>query len=110
MKSKPYEKMNEYLDFYEVLLTDKQREVMDYYFREDYSLSEIAENMNISRSAVQDSVKRTSLILENYEEKLKLVSKYHRRFAYYEELAKSDDEKIKKLSEKLKESEMENYE
>ena len=102
--------MNEYLDFYEVLLTDKQREVMDYYFREDYSLSEIAENMNISRSAVQDSVKRTSLILENYEKKLNLVNKYHRRFTYYAELEKSEDEKIKNISKKLKESEMENYE
>jgi len=110
MKVKPYEKMNEYLDFYEQLLTTKQQEVMDMYFREDYSLSEIAENMKITRSAVQDSIKRTTQILENYEAKLKLVFKYHKRLTYYKQYASSSDEKIKKIGEELIEREMENYE
>lgn len=108
--SKPYEKMNEYLDFYETMLTPKQQEIMGYYFREDYSLSEIAENMDITRSAVQDNIKRASQSLENYEKKLNLVAKYHRRFAYYEQLELNGDKKIKELAKKLKESEMEIYE
>ncbi len=43
------EKMNSLLDAYEPLLTDKQQEVLDLYYKEDFSLSEIAENLKISR-------------------------------------------------------------
>lgn len=62
-----YEKINEYLDWYETLLTDKQKEVMNMYYREDFSLAEIAENLDISRSAVSDLIKRVSKTLEDYE-------------------------------------------
>ena len=46
------EHYNNLLDFYESLLTEKQKRVAHMHFREDYSLSEIAEHTLSSRSAV----------------------------------------------------------
>lgn len=53
MMNDEYEKINEYLDWYESLLTDKQKDVMNMYYREDFSLSEIAENLDISEAQFQ---------------------------------------------------------
>lgn len=63
-------------DFYGALLTDKKRQVMECYHEDDMSLSEIAEEMGISRAAVHDSLKSAEKQLEHYEEKLGLVRKY----------------------------------
>ncbi|SCY84775.1 YlxM family DNA-binding protein [Alkaliphilus peptidifermentans] len=60
-------------DFYSQLLTERQRDMIDYYYNQDFSLSEIAEVFNISRQAVYDTIKRTEKILYEYEEKLKLI-------------------------------------
>ncbi|MGI5900931.1 MAG: YlxM family DNA-binding protein [Desulfitobacteriia bacterium] len=61
-------------DFYGPLLTAKQGKVWDLYYHQDLSLSEIAEQQGISRQAVHDLLKRTGNILEDYENKLGLVS------------------------------------
>lgn len=63
-------------DFYGPLLTEKQREIMHLYFEDDYSLSEIGDNMNISRQAVHDTIKKSEKSLHEYEEKLALVKRY----------------------------------
>lgn len=63
-------------DFYSELLTEKQRDIFELYHLSDLSLSEISEEYNISRQAVQDLIKRTEKILNNYEKKLSLVSKH----------------------------------
>jgi len=63
------------LDFYSVLLTDKQREIAEYYYNDDLSLGEIAENLDISRQGVRDSIKRSETILFEAEEKLSLIEK-----------------------------------
>ncbi len=59
---------------------------MELYFREDYSLAEISEELSITRNAVHDHIKRTIKILENYEEKLNLVEKYNKRMELYQKL------------------------
>lgn len=63
------------LSVYGALLTDKQSEAMEYYYDEDLSLGEIAENTGISRQGVRDSIKRAEEILDFYEEKLALCEK-----------------------------------
>ena len=80
------ERMNLLIDFYGTLLTEKQRTILDYYFQEDYSLSEIAELQQTSRSAVYDLLKRCEKILEDYESKLHLLRHYQVRIAQYEKL------------------------
>ena len=62
-------------DFYEKLLTEKQKTVLGFYLNEDFSLAEISEKINISRQAVHDLIKRTTLKLEDFEKKLCLYDK-----------------------------------
>lgn len=63
-------------DFYGQLLTEKQRAIMELFYSDDFSLSEIAHGYGISRQAVYDILKRTENILEGYEAKLNLVEKF----------------------------------
>ncbi|MBO8158654.1 YlxM family DNA-binding protein [Thermosyntropha sp.] len=63
-------------DFYGSLLTDKQQYVLELYFENDLSLSEIAENMGISKQAVHDLLKRSENLLKDYEERLQLVKRF----------------------------------
>ena len=64
------------LDFYGSMLSDKQREVTSLYYNEDLSLSEIAEDVGITRQGVRDSIKRSENQLTEFEEKLHLAKKY----------------------------------
>ena len=60
------------LDFYGDILPERRRDIMDLYYNDDLSLSEIAEQMGITRQAVRDSIKKTEQELFFYEEKLGL--------------------------------------
>ena len=62
-------------DTYKELLTEKQKEYFILSYFEDFTLSEIASNLSVSRNAVFDQLKKTIAILEDYESKLKMYSK-----------------------------------
>lgn len=64
------------LDFYGEMLTDKQREFLDYYYNEDLSLAEIASNVGITRQGVRDAIKRAECQLLEMEERLGLVKRF----------------------------------
>jgi len=64
------------LDTYGVLLTERKREILDYYYNDDYSLSEISELTGISRQGVRDSIKKSEEEIYGYESKLRMVEKY----------------------------------
>ena len=72
-------RMNYLFDFYQSLLTPKQRSYMSLYYLDDFSLGEIAEEYEVSRQAVYDNIKRTEAMLEEYEEKLMLFKKFQER-------------------------------
>ena len=63
------------LDFYGELLPERKRSVLEMYYNEDYSLSEIADEIGISRQGVRNIIKKTECDLFFYEEKLGLAKK-----------------------------------
>lgn len=64
-------------DFYGALLTEKQQRCLAMHFSDDLSLSEMADQLHVSRQAVYDIIHRSQQLLEEYESKLKLVERYH---------------------------------
>lgn len=71
------------LDFYGEILSEKKRTVLEYYYNDDLSLSEIASEIGISRQGVRDAIKKGEEELFFFEEKLGLAE----RFRAYEEAA-----------------------
>jgi predicted DNA-binding protein YlxM (UPF0122 family) len=63
-------------DFYGPLLTPKQQDIMNLYYENDLSLTEIADIRNVTRQAVYDIIKRAEKTLEEYEQRLGLVEKF----------------------------------
>lgn len=94
---KRIEEVNELLDFYEALLTQRQLDIMTMYYRDDFSLTEIAEDMGTSRSAVYDLIKRCERSLTQYESKLRLVKKYQQRQKIYQKIMEQNDPVINQL-------------
>lgn len=71
--------LNRLYDLYQNLLTEKQRGYFESYYFDDYSITEISENNNVSRNAVHDQLKRTVIKLTDLESKLKLQEKNKQR-------------------------------
>ena len=63
-------KMSMLIETYGKLLTEKQNQILNDYYNNDLSLSEIAENEGITRQAVRDIIKKGEKKLFEYEEKL----------------------------------------
>lgn len=68
-------KISMLLEIYGKLLTEKQYNLLDDYYNKDLSLSEIAENEEITRQAVRDLLKKGEKKLFEYEEKLRVMEK-----------------------------------
>lgn len=65
------------IDFYGKLLSEKQYQVMDLYYLNDFTLSEIGEELGVSRQSVFDTLKRSEEKLDSYENELGLVAKFY---------------------------------
>ncbi len=63
------------LDFYKNVLPDRTANMLDMYYNEDLSLSEIADNFGITRQGVRDLIKRGEEELLKLEEKIGLIKK-----------------------------------
>jgi len=73
-------------DIYGGLLTDKKKRVMEMYHEDDMSLSEIAEELEVSRAAVHDSLRSAERLLRSYEDKLGILDDYLRKEKLADEL------------------------
>lgn len=97
-------------DLYGKLLTDKQFELLNDYYNNDLSLSEIAENNSITRQAVRDIIKKGEKKLFEYEEKLLFMKRMSNQEKTIEhvlsELAKiektSSDKKVANILETIR--------
>ena len=97
-------------DLYGKLLTEKQFEFINDYYNNDLSLSEIAENNNITRQAVRDIIKKGERKLFEYEEKLlfmkKTLTQEQKIQAILSELTKiqasSTDKKVENILNSIK--------
>lgn len=81
-------------DIYSDLLSDKKCEYFEYYYFDNLSLGEIAENNNVSRNAIHKHIKSTEEKLCFYESKLKL---YEKDNILRDKLKEIDNEEVKKI-------------
>ncbi len=94
---------------YRNVLTNKQFEILDEYYNNDFSLSEIAENHNITRQAVRDNIKSGETKLYDLEEKLGIMKKTKEQekivneiISELDNLDRTNKSKIEKIKNKLK--------
>ena len=84
--------ISDLLDTYSAVLSDRHRELLDYYYNQDLSLSEIAELVGISRQGVRDGIKKAEDELFFLEERLHLYKKTESVRAAAERLLANADE------------------
>lgn len=87
-------RMNYLYDFYQTLLTKKQQKYIELYYLEDFQFSEIAEEMDVTRQAVYDNLKRSRDLLEHYEDTLGMYKNFHKRLELYKDLRTALDKEI----------------
>lgn len=78
------------LDVYGHFLSEKQQLLTEYYYNDDLSLSEIAENEGITRQGVNDLIKRAVTQLSGFEEKCGYCKSFI-KLRELSELAKNGD-------------------
>ena len=95
-------------DVYGSLLTEKQRETLEYYYNDDLSLGEISEETGITRQGVMNCIKTSEARLTELEEQMGLVGKFRALKASVERLEravseeKADTPEIKAIIEEIK--------
>ncbi len=95
-----FQNKNKYIslfDFYQRLLTKKQRDYFTLHFIEDYSLSEIANLKSVSRNAIYDSIDKIITIMNKLENELHLYLKNSLREEIYEKYLDKNKELIEEL-------------
>lgn len=97
-------RVNILLDYYGGLLTARQQKLCRYYYREDLSMSEIAELENISKAGVSDTIRKCEAELERYESILKCVQAKEMRQRIYRQM--EEDPSCRKYIHKLNETEL----
>ena len=98
------------IQIYGKILTEKQLEILDNYYNMDLSLSEIAENNQITRQAVRDIIKKGEKKLFEFEEKLQIMKKMLKQEKQISNIlseltqieAKFTDEQIAEILEHIK--------
>ena len=88
------ERINRLLDFYLPMFTARQQEMLVLYYRDDYSLTEIADTFSISRQAVHDQLHRLVTSMDQMEDSLKLLQRSQDQFVILDQLS----EKLQRLS------------
>ena len=107
MKAEKLEEMSFLLDFYAGLLTERQRELCEYYYNDDLSHTEIATLTGITRQGVRDGLKKAEEILANAEAALGSLAAWRERQTLINTLEKRlvtlgvADEEITALLEKI---------
>ncbi|TVT29863.1 putative DNA-binding protein [Salinicoccus cyprini] len=98
-------RMNYLYDFYHTLLTDKQRKYIELYYLEDFAFSEIAEELEVTRQAVYDNLKRSKDLLEHYEGNLGMYRNFVTRQSLLrrlrERLEYNEDKEIATILDEL---------
>ena len=92
---------NNLFDVYGTLLTEKEQVTFKDYYQEDLSLSEIAEELDVSRNAVYDNLKRAVNALEDYEKKLHLLEKHIQRMDLIDRIENMQNETNESLNDYL---------
>ncbi|MBN2604212.1 MAG: hypothetical protein JXR62_00140 [Bacilli bacterium] len=94
--------INELYDVYQDLLTKKQKEYFESYYYNDFSITEISDNFDVSRNAVHDQLKKTVQKLYDYESKLQLRKKEKKYNTILTNIKKlTDNQQILELIEEL---------
>lgn len=95
-------------DVYGSLLTEKQRETLEFYYNDDLSLGEISEETGITRQGVMNCIKTSEARLTELEEQMGLVGKFKALKASVQQLEravseeKADTPEIKAIIEEIK--------
>ena len=92
------------LYFYGDILTERQRDMLDLYYNDDYSLAEIAQSFSISRQGVRSVLKKGETILADMEQKLNLAA----RFIAVQENSSKIAEKLEKINQSINNAEISN--
>ncbi len=77
------------LDFYGQMVTKRQYDILDLHYNSDYSLGEIAQELNISRQGVYDNIKRGKAALFEMEQKLGLIGRFIKQKVKASEILKA---------------------
>lgn len=82
------------LDVYGEFLSEKSRTLTEYYYNDDLSLSEIAENEGITRQGVRDNIKRAELQLKELEAKCGYCEKFLKLKELADDIKSGENSKI----------------